>query len=128
MRKLLALIIVAALGLAAKKYTGPGDWWVNNWGPASVAYVVFFMLAISLILPKRQAVISIAIGVCTVTCVLECLQLWQPAWLQSIRATFVGRSLLGTTFSWWDFPAYIAGAVIGWWLLCRFSAAEQMPR
>ena len=100
LRTLLAMIAVAAFGLAAKFYAGPGRWWVNNFGPASVAYVVFFMLAAFVVVPRRGAVTRIAVGVLLVTCTIEFLQLWHPPWLQAIRSTFLGASLLGTSFSW----------------------------
>ena len=102
LRAILALFLVTAFGLAAKLYPGPGRWWVNNWGPASVAYVVFFMLAAFIMVPRRSAATPIAVGVCAATCLLEFLQLWQPPWLQSIRSSLLGGALLGTTFSWWD--------------------------
>ena len=120
-----AEIVVAVFGLAAKLYPGPGRWWVNNFGPASVAYVVFFMLAAFLVVPRRSAVTRIAVGVLLVTCALEFLQLWHPAWLQAIRSTFLGASLLGTSFSWWDFPAYVVGAVVGWLFLRRIVSGPE---
>ncbi|MEQ8963007.1 MAG: DUF2809 domain-containing protein [Coleofasciculus sp. C2-GNP5-27] len=55
-----------------------------------------------------------AIGVCIVTCLLEVLQLWQPPFLQAIRATLLGRVILGNTFTWSDFPAYFIGSFLGW--------------
>jgi hypothetical protein len=116
-RILFILFLVTAFGLAAKFYTGPGRWWVNDWGPASVAYVIFFMLLAVLAVPRRSAITPIAVIVCAATCALEFLQLWQPSWLQAIRSTLIGGSLLGTTFSWWDFPAYVVGCVAGWYLL-----------
>ncbi|CCQ63282.1 hypothetical protein CWATWH0401_1935 [Crocosphaera watsonii WH 0401] len=34
-----------------------------------------------------------------------------------IRSHILGKLLLGTTFSWWDFPHYIIGCLLGWlWL------------
>ena len=86
---------------------------LNNFGPASVAYVAFFMLAAFLVVPRRSAATRIAVGVLLVTYILEFLQLWHPPRLQAIRSTFLGASLLGTSFSWWDFAAYVVG---GW---CR---------
>jgi hypothetical protein len=114
----LALLAVTALGLAAKFYPGPGAWWVNDWGPASVAYEIFFMLLAFLVVPRRAAITPIAVGVCATTCVLEVLQLWRPLWLQAVREeTFLGGALLGTSFSWWDLPAYPIGCILGWFLL-----------
>ena len=123
---LIALVVVIVLGLAAKNYTGPGHWWVNDWGPASVAYVVFFMLVVFFIFPRPSAATRIAVIVFLVTCLLEVLQLWQPAWLQTFRSSTPGAALLGTTFSLWDFPAYAVGAILGWFLL-RWLSGDPKP-
>ena len=114
---LIALSIVTVLGFAMKYYPGPGRWWVNDWGPASVAYEVFFMLLAFLVIPRPKAITPIAVSVCLATCVLEFLQLWRPPWLTAVRSTFIGKGILGTTFSWWDLPAYAVGCLIGWFLL-----------
>jgi hypothetical protein len=119
LRLVVALPVVAVLSLGAKFYPGPGRWWVNNYGPASVGYEIFFMLLVFLIVPRPSAITPIAVGVCAATCVLEGLQLWQPPWLKTIRSTFLGGALLGGSFSWWDFPAYPAGCLLGWLLLRR---------
>ena len=128
LRILAALLVVTALGFTAKRYPGPGRWWVNNWGPASVAYELFFMLLAFLVVPRRRAITPIAIGVCTATCVLEFLQLWKPPWLQAIRSTFLGAALLGNVFSWWDLPAYAVGCLLGWCLLRWLSARTDATR
>ena len=46
-------------------------------------------------------------------CLLEVLQLWKLPLLESIRAWPLGKLLLGTTFSWWDFPYYFIGCILG---------------
>jgi hypothetical protein len=129
LRIILALLAVTAFGLAMKFYPGPGAWWVNNWGPASVAYEMFFMLLAFLIVPRRGAITPIAVGVCAATCVLEVLQLWQPPWLQAVRSTFLGQMFLGDSFSRWDLPAYPIGCILGWlllyWLLRRSDSGVQ---
>jgi len=117
LRIVLALLAVTAFGLAMKLYPGPGRWWVNDFGPASVAYEVFFMLLAALVVPRREAVTPIAVGVCVATCLLELLQLWQPPWLQAVRRQFLGAALLGNQFSCWDLPAYPIGCILGWFLL-----------
>ncbi len=129
LRILVALIVVTVLGFAAKYYPGPGHRFVNHFGPASVAYEMFFMLLAFFFVPRRRAIGPIAVTVCLVTCVLEFLQLWQPPWLQTIRATFLGKSLLGDSFSWWDLPAYPIGCFLGWlllhWLASPSDARQQ---
>jgi hypothetical protein len=60
----------------------------------------------------------IASSVLAITCVLEFLQLWHPPFLQLIRNTFIGRTILGSYFTWSDFPYYFLGSGIGWfWMI-----------
>ena len=124
------LPVVVAVGLALKFYRGPAHVWVNHWGPASVAYEVFWMLLFFLVLPEKSRIGPIAGVVCLLTCGVEFLQLWQPPWLQAIRATLPGKFVLGTSFSWWDLPAYPCGCLLGVGLLhliVRVSSPSAKP-
>lgn len=118
---LLAAALCVLAGLACKAYSGPAAEWVRNWGPGSVAYELMLIFLALFIWPRPQAVLPIALGVFGLTCGLEFLQLWQPAWLQAVRGTLLGRLALGTTFSIWDFPAYAVGCCLGYplahWIL-----------
>ncbi len=116
-RAAIATLITIGLGLAAKRYAGPGHVWVNNWGPASVAYECMFILLAFIAIPRREAIVPIGLAVFLATCVVEFMQLWHPPRLDALRSTFLGRSILGTTFSWWDFPAYAVGCAVGVGLL-----------
>ncbi|MFT5526474.1 MAG: hypothetical protein ACI9HK_004451 [Pirellulaceae bacterium] len=124
---LAAVPLVTAFTFVAHYYQGPFQNFVRYWGPASVGYVVFFMLCWFFVFPWRKAILPIVVGVFLTTCGLEFLQLYKPDWLIEMRATFLGRAILGNTFSWFDFPAYIVGALVGAWLLYSFvkwSVAE----
>lgn len=123
-KTLCILVLVTAIGYALKFYRGPGQEWVNNWGPASIAYEMILMLTVFLFTPKRRSVLPIAVGVCLLTCVLEFMQLWKPPWLEALRSTMLGRALLGNTFSWWDLPAYPIGCVIGYFVLLWLAKEE----
>ena len=112
-RALLSLLIVTPLGFWLKLYSGPGQEWLNNYA-AGALYVVFWCLASFFLWPRRELVARIAIGVFLATSALELLQLWHPWALEQVRATFVGRTLIGTTFAWWDFPHYAIGCASGW--------------
>lgn len=114
-------------GLACKYYHGPAAGWVNNWGPASVAYELFFVFACFFLWPYRAAAPRIAVGVFVATCLVEILQLWHPAWLDTIRTTFIGKSVLGNSFSWWDFPAYLVGSAAGWGCLVWLAPWSDVP-
>lgn len=81
-----------------------------------ISYVLVFILAFGALSQKAPSQ-SISISVLAVTCCLEFLQLWHPAWLEACRRTVPGRLLLGTTFEWTDFPPYFIGAAIGWAML-----------
>jgi hypothetical protein len=112
---LLLLLLIAAVGFYSKLYAGPGASWVNN-SLGGVIYEIFWCLAVMLFLPRTRTG-RIAAWVLVVTCTLEVLQLWRQPHLEAVRATFLGRSLLGTSFTWLDFPYYVVGCGIGWLLM-----------
>jgi len=99
---ILSLCVITPAGFWCKVYTGPGDWWFNDYG-GGVAYVIFWCLVVFFIRPEKKYTVKIAVWVFSITCALETLQLWQPPFLQQIRSTFPGKALLGTTFVWWVF-------------------------
>ena len=103
---LLALTTFAGFGI---KFSGVD---LFQFHLAGLVYVVFLVLFADLLFP-RIAVPKLAAWVLAVTCLLEFAQLWKPPALQAVRGTFLGRALLGDTFSWDDFPFYVAGALIG---------------
>jgi hypothetical protein len=94
-------------------YTGPAQSWLNNYG-AGVLYEIFWCLVFFFVWPRKESISRIAVGVLAGTCFLEVLQLWHPWILEEIRSTFLGSALVGTSFSWWDFPHYLFGCTIGW--------------
>ena len=109
-RRTVALMVVVPLGFATKWYVGPGAGFVGNY-LGGVLYEVFWVLVVLLVWPLLPAA-RVAVGVFLATCLLEALQLWHPPVLEAIRGTFLGRTLIGTTFSWWDFPCYAAGCCL----------------
>jgi len=109
----LLLLVVTPAGFLFKFYAGPGAWWFNDLG-VGVLYEIFWILVAFFIRPTRTAIRLIPWWVFAITSVLEVLQLWHPWFLQRLRATFLGATLLGTTFDWRDFPHYAAGCWLGW--------------
>jgi len=100
--------------LSSKLYEGPAKIWVQE-SSGGILYVVFWCLFISVIIETPPW--RIATGVFSVTSLLELAQLWNPSLLSLIRSTFIGRTILGTTFDWWDFPHYLLGTLVSWiWL------------
>jgi len=109
---LLSLLILVSIGLYSKFYSGPAAYWVN-YSLGGVFYEIFWCLLIVLFFDAGKPWV-IAISVLFITCLLEILQLWHPPFLELIRSNFIGRVLLGTTFTWSDFPYYFIGCGIGW--------------
>ena len=123
-RILLSLAIVTPLGFLCKLYAGPGHRWLNN-SAAGLLYEIFWCLVLFFIWPRRRYATRIAVVVLAVTSLLEVLQLWHPWLLEQVRAAFLGRALIGTTFSWGDFPFYVLGCALGWlWM----RALARPPR
>lgn len=123
-RLLIALALITPLGFATKFYQGPGEHIVrSNLGGA--LYEVFWVLLVLLVWPGLSP-FRVAVGVLSVTSVLEVAQLWHPPWLQAIRSTFLGHAVLGSTFAWLDFPWYVAGCILAL-LICRLCRRRN-PR
>jgi Protein of unknown function (DUF2809) len=109
---LISLLIVVPLGFYSKFYAGPAAYWVNH-SVSGLWYEIFWCLLVLCFLPEGKAGL-IASGVLLATCALEVLQLWHPPFLDYLRRSFLGRTLLGTSFAWSDFPYYVLGCGIGW--------------
>ncbi|MBO3463631.1 DUF2809 domain-containing protein [Aetokthonos hydrillicola Thurmond2011] len=113
---ILSLLIVIPIGFLFKYYTGLAHEWFNDHA-AAIFYEIFWCLFGFLFFRSRSTVTQITLWVFIITCILEFLQLWHPPVLEDIRATLIGKWLIGTTFDWWDFPHYALGCVLGWlWL------------
>lgn len=111
----LTLFILVPLGFATKSYQGWLATWVNHYA-GDIVYEVFWMVLVSLIFP-RSIPAKIGWGVFLATSAIEFLQLWHTPALDAFRASFIGKTLLGTTFTWEDFPYYALGCLVGWgWL------------
>ncbi len=111
---ILCLLII--LGLLSKGYSGFGANWINNYS-GDIIYEVFWCLFFFWLFPSRRNLILIPVLVFIITSIIEITQLWQLPLLQLIRSTIIGKFLLGTTFSWWDFPHYLLGCFVGLLLL-----------
>jgi hypothetical protein len=107
------------LGFFTKIYAGPAATWVNN-SLSGILYVIFWCLLALLLAPDARPGI-IALLVLIITCILELAQLWHPPALESLRGSFIGRTLLGTHFTWSDFAYYALGSGVGFLWLRRLQ-------
>ena len=124
---LICLILTIILGWATKFYEGIFSEWFNN-SFSSIFYEAFWTLFVIFIRPQSPPG-WVAFWVFIATSFLEFLQLWKPPFLQAIRATLIGRLLLGNTFVWWNFLYYILGCILTW-ILLRYlkSYTERINR
>ncbi len=119
-RLIFCLMIITPAGFLFKFYQGPAQWWFNNYG-AGLLYEIFWIMVLFLFLPRKKEINTIPVIVFLLTGALEVLQLWHPWILEQIRSVFLGMVLIGTSFSWWDFPHYAAGCLIGWLCIKRIA-------
>ena len=116
---LISLITIVPIGYMIRFHGSAPEWLNDLFG--SIAYEIFWILLVAFLFPQASPLWT-AIGVCLATCALEFLQLWQPPFLQAMRATLPGRLVLGNAFTWSDFPSYFIGSFLGWvWMRSCFA-------
>lgn len=121
---LISILIITPVGFYSKFYDGPAAQWVND-SLGGTFYVIFWCLVVYLFLPVKK-IWMISVSVLVITCVLEFLQLSSHPILELLRSSFIGLTIIGSTFSWSDFPYYILGAGLGWFWI--FVLAIRMNR
>jgi len=90
-------------------------------------YVLFWIFLVYSISPRNFNPIAICILTTLTTCIIEFTQLWHPLWLEEIRSYKIGYAILGTTFSWTDFPPYFLGGVLGYLAYKLFQVLSSSP-
>ncbi len=109
LKSLLVLILLIPLGLGTKSYRGFLGHFIRASG-GGFFYTVFLFFCLRLLFP-RQSRRNAALSATLASIAVECLQLWQPPFLQAIRQTTGGALLLGSSFSWVDWPPYLLGGI-----------------
>ncbi len=107
---LAALCVLTPLGFATKHVHGPLGGWFQDYA-GGVVYVMFWMLLALWLRPSLPPA-RVAWVVLALTSALEVLQLWSGPVLDAIRRTYLGRALIGDTFSAWDFVHYAIGCAL----------------
>jgi len=116
---ILLLIVIVPIGFFTKFYSGPAQDWISN-SVGGLLYEIFWCLVLYFLFPKTR-ILLLAMIVLLTTCFLEFMQLWHPSFLEYLRSNFIGRTILGNAFNWMDFPYYIAGSALGYFLLKLIS-------
>ncbi len=104
---LLSILIITLLGFYSKFYSGKEEVWINH-HLGGIFYVIFWCLIVFLFFPEAKPVI-IAGWVLSITVLLEFLQLYHPKFLGLLRGSFIGKTILGTSFNLIDIIFYIIG-------------------
>ncbi|MBF2006141.1 MAG: DUF2809 domain-containing protein [Chlorogloeopsis fritschii C42_A2020_084] len=114
-RTILSLAIILSIGLLYSHYRY-STWWLNQ-EVGGIFYQIFWCLFAFLFIPNRSSVWQIPLWALVITCLLEFMQLWHPPFLNWVRSFWWGKMLIGTAFTWADFPYYFIGSGLGWlWL------------
>jgi len=117
------LLFIVPLGFYTKIYSGPANIWVNN-SLGGFFYEIFWILFIFLFFQKTKP-LNIAIWVFAITCTIEFLQLRHSPFLEMLRGNFIGRTILGNSFNWDDFPYYFFGSLCGYFILMAIQKINQ---
>ena len=99
-------------------------WWKSNGG--GVPYVLFFVTFFFVLLPERRSITLVTCLAVAWACAAEFFQLYKGEWLVQFRSTQVGAALLGSSFTWSDFPPYFIGGGLGYlFLLLLFWLVDR---
>ncbi len=123
------ILILVALGLGSKAYSGWGEAWVQGYS-GDLLYQMFWIWLVGSV-KVRWRVENIAAIAFLISAIIECSQLipFPAAW----QAQLWWRLLLGTRFSGLDFVYYAIGCVVGAislsWLKRRMGlkSAQNQP-
>lgn len=113
---LFSLIILIPIGIFTKYYSGPGFSVINN-RLGGFFYVTFGIILLGSIFVKKISVFTISLLVLILTIIVEITQLFSHPLLDYIRSFWIGKMVLGNSFSWLDIPWYILGAIVGYYWL-----------
>lgn len=119
---IISLLVIVPIGFFTKFYSGAASEWVND-SLGGILYVIFWSLLVFLLAPKVNP-LKIASIIFIITCILEFLQLWHANILEIIRSNFLGRTIIGSSFSWLDLPHYLIGAIISYMLIRYLGKME----
>lgn len=107
---LLTVLAVTPLGFATKLYSGPGEHWMHLYA-GDILYPVFWYFLFLTFFPRFNPYLLAGLNL-AFDCLCECTQLLHTPHLESIRSTFIGRTIIGNGFDSHDFYYYIIGNIL----------------
>jgi len=120
---IISILVIIPAGIFTKFYHGLFDNWINN-SLGGILYVIFWCLLFRL-MNNRIKSGTIVMVIFILTCFIEFTQLFSNVFLDWIRSFFVGRIIIGTTFSISDFFHYLAGAILALFWLEKIRKLES---
>jgi hypothetical protein len=109
---LLLLMIVVLAGYYLRFYRGPLQDWVHRLN-GSLLVVCFWAFLLYLFVPSLRAG-SLAVTICGFACAVELSLLVPQPMITYVRGAFIGRSVVGPPFAWYDLAAYLAGGLVAY--------------
>lgn len=107
----IATACVVVLGLASRKYATMLPDMLGKY-PGDALWALMVFTGYGVLLPATKTWKLAALAMVTAYAV-EFSQLYQAAWINSIRATILGHLVLGSEFHWQDLVAYPMGVALG---------------
>jgi hypothetical protein len=77
------------------------------------AVMIFFITRFLFLHTKVKTLVILSLAICYL---VEISQLYQAEWIHNIRATLLGRLVLGQGFSWGDLISYTVGTAFAAWI------------
>ena len=116
---IILLILLIPIGLGTKFYKGNNYFWINN-SFSDVLYEIFWSVLLFMFIPKLKIFYNV-LSIFLATSIIEFLQLVKTPFLLELRSSFLGRTLLGTTFVPMDFIYYAIGCFLSFFILLRHT-------
>lgn len=113
-RALATLLLVLAAGLASRRIDGLPSVVEDHVG--DVLWATAVVLALAVVWPAHRPEMHAAAGF-AIAFIVELSQLWNPEWLDDLRANDLAALVLGRGFLWADLPRYAVGCLLGYGLL-----------
>jgi hypothetical protein len=109
-RIVIAIVLVIPLGLLTRSGLSMPGVIAAYGGDTLYATLAFLLVALAWPRAATWRLGPLALGLCVA---IELSQLVHTPWLDAIRATTLGRLVLGSGFLWSDLACYAVGALLG---------------
>jgi hypothetical protein len=114
-RRLWAGVFIVAsvlVGYYLRFYQGPAQAWVHRFSGGLLS-VCFWSFLLSLFLPDLRAKV-LAVTITAFACGVELSLLIHQPMVTYLRGAFIGRSMVGPPFAWFDLAAYLVGGLLAY--------------